>query len=180
MRRLAVNTCTTVEELALFIHSLPSNSFLGGLSGMDGVIILYAAGAITSGASDIALRDRLAARVAVDVVLQKVAGMPGAAGLLRNVEEQFDDDHGARVGWLSPPLTILSRIYKKTTSAMPVSSVPAHDKYDFSRFADHSDNPSSLGLTLDQTKAIENLIDRLFMLSKPAKIHGSLEGAGTD
>lgn len=180
MRQLAVNTSTTVEELALFIHSLAPNSILGGVSGADGMVILYAADAAASGASDIPLRDRLAARVAVDVVLQQVAGMPGAVELLRNVEEQFEGDYGARIGWLSPPLTILSRIYKKTINAMPTSPLPGHGKHYFSRSADECDDPSSLGLTLDQIKAIENLIDKFFLLSKPGKIYGSLEGAGTD
>lgn len=180
MRQLAVNTCTTVEELALFIQSLPSNSILGGVSGADGMVILYAADATTLCVSDVPLRDRLAAQVAVDVILQQVAGMPGAVELLRNVEEQFEGDYGARVGWLSPPLTILSRIYKKTINAMPQPSLPGHGKRHFSQSTGNHDDPAVLGLTLEQMKAIENLIDKLFMLSKPRTIHGSLEGAGTD
>jgi hypothetical protein len=180
MRQLAVNTCTTVEELALFIQSLPSNSILGGVSGADGMVILYAADATISCVSDIPLRDRLAARVAVEVILQQVTGMPGALELLRNVEEQFEGDHGARVGWLSPPLTILSRIYKKTINAMPELSSLGHCKHRFLRTGGDHDDPSSSELTLEQIKAIENFIGRLFLLPKPRTIYGSLEDAGTD
>lgn len=180
MRQLAVNTCTTVEELAIFIQSLPSNSILGGVSGADGMVILYAADATALCVSDVPLRDRLAAQVAVDVILQQVAGMPGAVELLRNVEEQFEGDHGARVGWLSPPLTILSRIYKKTMNAMPQPSLAGHGKRHFSQSTDDHDDRSASGLTLKQIKAIENLIDNLFLLSRPRTVHGSLEDAGTD
>ncbi|HEX8882937.1 MAG TPA: hypothetical protein VF797_00420 [Noviherbaspirillum sp.] len=180
MRQLAVSTCTTVEELALFIQSLPSNSILGGVSGADGMVILYAADATTLCVSDVPLRDRLAAQVAVDVILQQVAGMPGAVELLRNVEEQFEDDYGVRAGWLSPPLTILSRIYKKTINAMPQSFLPDHGKRHFSQSTGDHDDLSASGLTLKQIKAIENLIDSLFLFSKPRTVHGSLEDAGTD
>ena len=138
MKQLAVDTCTTMEELALFIQSLPSNGILGGVPGADGMVVLYAAQ--VRGASDIPLRERLAARVAVDVVLQQVAGMPGTAELLRNVEEQFEGDYGACVGWLCPPLTILSRIYKKTIGAMPHPPSPGYGQHYFSRSANDSDD----------------------------------------
>ncbi|WP_194712194.1 hypothetical protein [Noviherbaspirillum soli] len=180
MRQLAVNTCTTVEELALFIHSLPPNSMLGGVPGEDGTVMLYAANATASSAADVPLRDRLAARVAVDVVLQQVAGMPGAVELLRNVEEQFEGDHGARVGWLLPPLTILSRIYRKTMNALPDPALPGHQKHYFSRYDGERDDPSPSGLKPDQIRAIEHLIDKLFLFSKPGRVHGRLEDAGTD
>ena len=180
MRQLGVNIYTTVEELALFIQSLPSNSILGGRPGEDGMVTLYAADATASGVNDISLRNRLAAKVAVDVILQQVAGMPGAVELLRNVEEQFEGDYGARIGWLLPPLTILSRIYRKTINAMPNPLLPRHGKHYFSR-CDGERNDSLLsGLKPDQIQTIEHLIDKLFLLSKPGKIHGKLEDAGTD
>jgi hypothetical protein len=180
MRQLAVDTGTTVEELALFIQSLPSNRILGGVTGPDGVVMLYAANASAVDASAIPLRNRVAARVAVDVILQQVAGMPGAVELLRNVEEQFEGDCGTRIGWLSPPLTILSRIYRKTLNAMPNPVLPGHGRQYFSRCEDDFDDSSPLKLKLDQIQAIENLIDRLFLPSEPGKIHGRLEDAGTD
>lgn len=180
MRQLAVNTCTTVEELALFIQSLPPNSMLGGVPGEDGMVMLYAANATASGVNDIPLRDRLAARVAVDVVLQRVAGMPGAVELLRNVEEQFEGDYGTRIGWLLPPLTILSRIYRKTINAMPNPPLPEHCKHYFSQCDGERDDPSPSGLKPDQIQAIEHLIDNLFLLPRSGKIHGRLEDAGTD
>ena len=180
MRRLAVDTCTTVEELAFFIQSLPCDHILGGVPGEDGRVMLYAADATTSNANDIPLRDRLAARVAVEVVLQRVAGMPGAAELLRNVEEQFEDDYGARIGWLLPPLTILCRIYKKTINAMSYVPLPEHCKHDFSRCASERDDALPSRLKPDQMQAIEQLIDKLFLLPKPGKMHGRLEDAGTD
>ena len=180
MGQLAVTTCTTVEELALFIQSMPSDSLLGGMPGEEGVVILYAADASASGADAVPLRNRLAARVAVDVVLQRVAGMPGAGEWLRNVEEQFEEDHGARAGWLSPPLTILSRIYRKTMNAMSGPLSPEHHQRHFSHH-DGEREPSALsGLMPDQVKAIEHLIDKLFLFSRPGKMHGKLEDAGTD
>lgn len=180
MKQLAVNTSTTIEELALFIQSLSSDSILGGVAGADGMVILYAACAAGPGASDMSLRDRLAAQVAVNVVLQQAAGMPGAVALLRNVEEQFEGDGGACAGWLCPPVSILSRIYRKTIDAMSNPPLPRHGRHEFSGSAVDGDHPSLSGLTLDQVKAIEDLIDKLFLLSRPGKIHGRLEGAGTD
>jgi hypothetical protein len=180
MGQLAVTTCTTVEELAFFIQSLPPNSILGGVPEDEGMVMLYAADATALGADAIPLRDRLAARVAVDVVLQRVAGMPGAAEWLRNVEEQFEGDYGARIGWLSPPLTILSRIYRKTMNAMSDVPLPKHHKHCFSHDDGERDDAFPSGLMPGQIEAMERLIDKLFLLSKPGKIHGKLEDAGTD
>lgn len=180
MGQLAVTTCTTIEELALFVQSSPPGSMLGGILGEEGVVTLYAADASAPGADAIPLRDRLAARVAVDVILQQVAGMPGAVEWLRNVDEQFEGDHGARIGWLLPPLAILSRIYKKTVNAMPDPSLPEHQKHYFSHRNGERDDPSPSGLMPGQVQAIEHFIDQLFMLSKPGKTHGNLEDAGTD
>jgi hypothetical protein len=169
MRELAVDTCTTVEELALFINSSPPDGLLGGVSGADGMVILYAADMSAHEAGKMPLRDRLAARVAVEVVLQKAACMPGATQLLRNVEEQFEDDHGARVGWLSPPLTILARIYRKTVNALPDSTLPGDGKQYVPRYDDDGGDPSEPGLNEEQSQAIDLLIDKLLLLSKPGK-----------
>jgi len=180
MGQLAVTTCTTVEELALFIQSSPPDSMLAGVPREEGVVMLYAADAGASGADAIPLRERLAARVAVDVVLQRVAGMPGAVEWLRNVEEQFEGDYGARIGWLSPPLTILSRIYRKTMNPLPGPSLPGHRQHYFSHPDGERDDPSPSGLMPDQVQAIEHLIDKLFLLPGSGKVHGKLEDAGTD
>jgi hypothetical protein len=175
MRELAVNTCTTVEELALFINSLPPDAILGGMSGADGMVILYAADTGAPDFEKMPLRDRLAARVAVEVVLYQVAGMPGATRLVRNLEEQFEDDHGARVGWLSPPLTILARIYRKTVNALPDLPSPGSGKQYLPGYDDDGGDPSAPGLNGKQKQAIDLLIDKLFLLSKPGKSTAGLK-----
>jgi hypothetical protein len=106
--------------------------------------------------------------------------MPGAAEWLRNVEEQFEGDYGARIGWLSPPLTILSRIYRKTISAMSDVPLPKYHKHCFSHDDGERANAFPSELMPDQIEAMERLIDKLFLLSKPGKMHGKLEDAGTD
>jgi hypothetical protein len=179
MRELAVGICTTVEELALFINSLPPDGILGGVSGADGMAILYAAEVSARGAGKMPLRDRLAARVAVEVVLQQTAGMPGAMQLLRNVEEQFEDDLGARVGWLSPPLTILARIYRKTVNALPDSPLPGNGKQYVPRYDADGGDPSAPELNREQSQAIDLLIDKLLLLSKPGKSTARLKYGGT-
>jgi len=179
MRELAVDICTTVEELALFINSLPPDGILGGVSGADGMVILYAADVSARGAGKMPLRDRLAARVAVEVVLQQTAGMPGAMQLLRNVEEQFEDDHGVRVGWLSPPLTILARIYRKTVNALPESALPGNGKQYVPRYDEDGGDPSAPELNEKQSQAIDLLIDKLLLLSKPGKSTARLKYGGT-
>lgn len=175
MKELAVDTCTTVEKLALFINSLPPDGILGGMSGTDGMVILYAADTNALDAGKMPLRDRLAARVAVDVVLQQVAGMPGATQLLRNVEEQFEDGHGARVGWLSPPLTVLARIYRKTVNALPDPRLPGSGKQYVPRYDDDGGDPSGPGLNAEQSQAVDLLIDKLLLLSRPGKFTAGLK-----
>lgn len=171
MKKLAVTTCTTVEELALFINSLPSDSILGGNSGADGMVVLYALDCDAAGSGGVPLRDRVAARVAVEVSLQQIAGMPGTAALLRNVEEQFQGDHGVRAGWLSPPLTILARIYKKTVNALPAPIPPGTGRHYFTACHEDAD-PFPPKLNPEQRQAVESLIDKLLLLAKPGKIHG--------
>lgn len=171
MRELAVTICTTVEELAVFINSLPSDSILGGKSEADGMVMLYALDAGSGGSDGMSLCDRVAARVAVEVVLQQVAGMPGAAGLLRNVEEQFEDDHGACTGWLSPPLTILARIYRKTVNALPLPTPPGYGRRYFPAYHEDGGDSFPPSLNLEQRQAVESLIDKLLLLASPKKIH---------
>lgn len=167
MKELAVDICTTVEELAVFVNSLSSDSILGGVSGTNGVVTLYTADTSAPGAEKMLLRNRLAARVAVEVVLQQMAGMPGATPLLRNVEEQFNDDHGVRAGWLSPPLTILARIYKKTVNALPNSLLPSIGKQYLPKYEDNGVDLSASELNREQRQAVEHLADKLLLLSKP-------------
>lgn len=170
MKELAVTTGTTLEALASFVNALPAGSLLGGRSGVDGAVILRVADSDGVGAS---LRERLAARVAVEVVVQQVAGMPGAAALLKNIAEQFDDDHGARAGWLAPPLTILARIYRKTVNALPESARPGQAMHCHALHADLVNDPGCPPtLNLEQRMAVEKLIDRLMLLPQPGKVHG--------
>ncbi len=135
------------------------------------MVMLYALDPVSGGSGAMPLRDRLAARVAVEVALQQVAGMPGAAALLRNVEEQFQGDHGARAGWLAPPLTILARIYKKTVNALPSPIPSGSGKPCFTAYPE-DDDPFPPKLNLEQSQAVESLIDKLLLLANPGKIHG--------
>ena len=171
MRELSVSTQTTPVELAdLFNHLLPDDK-IGGRQGADGAVVLYA---FSDGRLPLLHPDSwaaIAARVAIDVVLQHVAGMPGALTLVGQVREQLDGGAAARAALLAPPLTQLARLYCTTASAMPhraerIRMLPAAS----------TDGDSDLGelalVTPEQRQALESLIDRLMQLPCPSKPAG--------
>ena len=119
MRELVVSTQTTPVELADFFNGLPPDGEVGGRPGAGGSVILHIYGGGRRPRHPASVRGVIAARVAIDVVLQQVDGMPGAQPLVDSIREQLAGDAGATAGWLAPPLALLARLYAKTTSPMP-------------------------------------------------------------
>lgn len=174
MRELAVSTQTTPVELAdLFNHLLPDEK-VGGRPGADGAVILYACSDGGSPVLHPGSRAAIAARVAIDVVLQHVDGMPGAFTLVSQVREQLDGN-AARAALLAPPLTQLAKLYCTTAGAMPdrvgrIRMLPAACTDGDS---DSDSDPGELALaTSGQRQALESLIDRLMQLPCPSKPPG--------
>lgn len=175
MRELSVSTQTTPAELASLFNSLLPDEEVGGRPGLNGEVTLYVCGGDRS-------RDRaegpmaaIAARVAIDVVLQHVHGMPGAQPLLANVREQLAGDTPAKAGWLAPPLTILARLYCKTMNAMPDSAPQIRILPRHACSEREGDATEQAQLTPEQQEALESLIDRLMQLpcrSKQQDRHG--------
>ena len=176
MRELAVSTQTTPVELADLFNQLLPDDKVGGRPGADGAVVLYACSDGGSPLLHPGSRAAIAARVAIDVVLQHVAGMPGALTLVGKVREQLDSD-AARVASLAPPLTQLARLYSTTASAMPdragrIRMLPAACA-DGNGDTDPDPDPGALALaTSEQRQALESLIDRLMQLPCPSKPPG--------
>nr|WP_314628166.1 hypothetical protein [uncultured Noviherbaspirillum sp.] len=169
MRELAVGTQTTPVELAELFNGLSPDDIVGGKPGADGAVVLFGSygGLVTlNPASNRAV---IAARVAIDVVLQRVEGMPGAQALVGRVRRQLDGDVVARVGGLAAPLTLLAELYCKTVSPMPGS--PAQSRL-APRPACHGsddDDTEQLAVTPEQQQALKTLIDRLMQLPTRSK-----------
>lgn len=170
MRELSVSTQTTPVELADLFNNLLPDEKVGGRPGADGAVVLYVCRDGRSPVLHPGSRAAIAARVAIEVVLQHVTGMPGALNLVGQVREQLDGD-AARPALLAPPLTQLARLYCKTTSAMPdragrIRMLPAAC----------TDGDGDLGelalVTSEQRQALECLIDRLMQLPCPSKPPG--------
>jgi hypothetical protein len=169
MRELSVSTQTTPVELATMFNSLAPDDEIGGKPGADGAVILYVCGDRRSPMRDASGQVAITARVAIDVVLQHVDGMPGAQPLVDNVREQLAGIDIAKAGWLAPPLTVLARLYIKTVSAMPGSPEPGRMP-PHQGCADSDDDAAEQALlTPEQRQAMENLIDRLMALSMPSR-----------
>ena len=164
MRELSVSTQTTPVELAELFNRLSPNDEIGGKPGVDGAVVLYICGNARLASQAARLRTAIAARVAIDVVLQHVEGMPGAQPLVGNVREQLDGPGFAQAGWLAPPMTMLARLYCKTVDAMPggierIRSLPQ------AAMAEPDDGDvEEQGLTPEQRQALDKLIDRLMQL----------------
>lgn len=171
-RELAVSTCTGIDELAAFINSLPARARLGGRPGPDGVVFLHVGGDGPVALAEAGLRSRVAARIAVEVVLQQVMGMPGAFAHLSNVREQFDGDQCVQAGWLAPPVTILARLYRKTMDALPETARLARRRRSHARAVDCPDGAAAPALSPEQALALEKLATSLALLAKPVKMHG--------
>jgi hypothetical protein len=170
MRELAVSTQTTPVELADLFNQLLPDDKVGGRPGPDGAVILYVCSDGRSPVPHPDSRAAIAARVAIDVVLQQVEGMPGALTLVGKVREQLDGD-AAKAASLAPPLTQLARLYSTTAGAMPdragrIRMLPA-------ACTDGDGDPGELALvTSEQQQALESLIDRLMQLPCPSKPPG--------
>lgn len=169
MRELSVSTQTTPVELANLFNSLLADDEVGGRRGADGAVVLYGCGNAPLPFDLARGRAVIAARVAIDVVLQHVAGMPGARPLLANVREQLAGNAMPRVGCLAPPLTMLARLYIRTTSAMPGAVGDTRLLHASGGFDDHDTDAEPAGVTAEQQQALESLIDRLMALSSPSR-----------
>jgi hypothetical protein len=169
MRELSVSTQTTPVELADLFNGLLPDDEVAGRPGADGAVVLYVCSDRRSPLRHASSPAAIAARVAIDVVLQHVEGMPGADALVGQVREQLDGESAARVAWLAPPLTLLAKLYCTTTSAMPeatrrsaILAPPA--------CANGDNDADELSLvTFEQRQALESLIDRLMQLPCPSK-----------
>lgn len=168
MRELSVSTQTTPAELATLFNSLLPDEEVGGRPGPDGEVILYACGDSSRDRAEDP-RAAIAARVAIDVVLQHVYGMPGAQPLLANVHEQLAGNTPVRAGWLAPPLTMLARLYCKTVNAMPDSAPQIRILPRHAGFERDGDPVEHAQLTSEQQVALETLIDRLMQLPRRSK-----------
>jgi hypothetical protein len=161
-----------MDELAAFINSLPAGARLAGRPGPDGVVFLHVAGDGPGALAETGLRARVAARVAVEVVLQQVMGMPGAFAHLSNVREQFDGDQCVQAGWLAPPVTILARLYRKTMDALPETARLARRMHSHVGAIDCHDGAVAPPLSPEQALALEKLATSLVRLARPVKMHG--------
>lgn len=171
MRELSVSTQTTPVELAELFNALLPDDEVVGKPGANGAVILYVCCDSRSPLHHAGSRAAIAARVAIDVVLQHVKGMPGADALIGQVREQLYGESAARADWLAPPLAALARLYCMTTSAMPEATgrrpslVPAACTK-----GDGEVEVDALALvTFEQRQALESLIDRLMQLPCPSK-----------
>ena len=172
MRELHVDTQTTPVELADFFNRLLPDNEVGGRPGADGAVVLFVRADVSCAYGYSSMRNAVAARVAIEVVLQPVASMPGAQPLLSNVRDQFAGDAPPKVGWLAPPLTALARLYRKTVNAMPPGMHQSRILYACTDDATEPQDNGEANLTGEQQQALETLLDRLGALSRPSKMPG--------
>jgi hypothetical protein len=172
MRELHVSTQTTPVELADFFNRLLPDDEVGGKPGAEGAIVLYVCDEAPSAYAYSSMRTAVAARVAIDVVLQHVAAMPGAQPLLLDVRAQFAGDTAPRAGWLAPPLTVLARLYRKTVNAIPAGADQSRTVYACADDAADPEAGEPAGLTGEQQQALETLLARLGALPRPSKLPG--------
>ena len=173
MRELHVSTQTTPVELADFFNRLLPDDEVGGKAGAEGVIVLYVCNAPPSAYAYSSMRTAVAARVAIDVILQRVAAMPGARSLLLDLRDQFAGDAAPRAGRLAPPLTVLARLYRKTVNAMPSLADPSRTVYACAEDDADLQTCEPAELTGQQQQALEALLTRLGALSGSSKMPGS-------
>lgn len=164
MQELIVSTQTTPVELARLFDGLAPDNEVGGRPGADGTVVLYVCNDGRSPWRPPSRRAAISARVAIDVVLQHVDGMPGARPLVARVHELLAGDAGVNVGALAPPLAQLAQLYGQTTSAMPGSVPPLRLLPLQARCAGEDDAADQAEVTPEQRQALETLIDRLMQL----------------
>lgn len=166
MRELSVSTQTTPVELAALFNHLSPDDEVAGKPGADGAVVLYACSDDPSPARLASGRSAIAARVAIEVVLQQVDGMPGAQPLAGYVREQLAGDTAARAGRLAAPLRVLATLYCKTMGAMPANAgrfrLPPQETG-----AGSDDDIAEF--TPEQQQALEALMARLMQLPGPSK-----------
>ena len=169
MRELAVGTQTTPVELANFFNMLEADAVVGGKPGADGAVVLFGRDDGHSAPYPASGRTVIAARVAIEVVLQQVDGMPGARPLLDHVRKQLAGDMPAQVACLAPTLTLLAKLYWKTIGAMPCG--PAQIRMAPRPACAWSDGNQAgpAAVTAQQQQALEALIDRLMQLHRRSK-----------
>lgn len=164
MRELAVGTQTTPVELASLMNDLLPDDIVCGRPGADGAVVLHAASAAWASWLPASSQEMIAARVAIDVVLQQVDGMPGARSLAGYVRKQLAGGVSATAGLLAPPLTLLATLYTKTGG--PMQGGPAQSRMaplPTSAWSD-SDGNDPLAVTPEQRQALETLLDKLMQL----------------
>jgi hypothetical protein len=169
MRELSVSTQTTPVELADLFNGLLPDDEVAGKPGADGAVILYVCRDSRSPLHHASSRAAIAARVAIDVVLQHVEGMPGADVLVGQVRKQLDGESAARADRLAPPLAVLARLYCTTTAAMPETAGRSPIPAPAACTNGDSDVDELALVTSEQRQALESLIDRLMQLPCPSK-----------
>lgn len=169
MRELSVSTHTTPVELATLFNSLSPGDEVGGRPGADGSVILYVRTDRPSLLRQASPRAAVAARVAIEVVLQHVDGMPGARPLVANVREQLAGNVVPKAGWLAPPLTVLARLYCKTVSALPGDGSQGRMPHRPGCVPDDGYPVEAAPFTPEQRQALDRLIDRLMQLPCPSR-----------
>jgi len=166
MRQLTVGTHTTPIELADFFNRLSADDEVAGKPGKEGTVTLYVSSGTTPRHGSRKIRELVAARVAVEVVLQHVTGMPGARPLLHSVQAQLAEDQAPKAGTLAAPLTNLAGLYSKTVSALPHQDKLAITRVHFLRDAETGDEAGPENLSAEQAQVVEKLIDKLLLLSR--------------
>ena len=164
MRELSVSTHTTPVDLATMFNGLLPEDEVGGKPGVDGEVILYVCSDDRFSNQTERSRAAIAARVAIDVVLQHVYGMPGAQPLLAKVWEQLAGDASPRAGWLASPLAALASLYSKTINPMPGSALHIRMLPRYACTDTGGDTEEQAHLTPEQGQALDTLIDRLMQL----------------
>jgi hypothetical protein len=164
MPELIVGTQTTPVELADFFNQLHPDDEVAGKPSKEGSVTLYANSGIARGHGSRKMRELVAARVAVEVVLQHVTGMPGTKPLLRSVREQLAEDQPPRAGALAAPLMDLAGLYRKTVSALPDGRRQAGIQVHFLRDAESGEEADPQALSAEQAQIVERLIDKLVLL----------------
>lgn len=170
MRELSVSTLTTPVLLAEFFRQLDPSLAVAGRPGPEGAVVLYGCEKATSSLDFEDSREAIAARVAIEVVMQQVAGMPGAKPLLASLQNRFASQPAPSVGALAPAIETLAILYRKTVGAMPAPVDHNCMLHFYAGQADDRDPIEYQEFSAAQQQALETLIDRLVALSKPARM----------
>jgi hypothetical protein len=163
MAKLNVGTHTTPLELADFFKRLQPGDTVAGKPGHDGAVVLY----VNANGDENRLQEELiAARVAVEVVLQPMENILGAEVALRHVRHAFDAPHAVRVGNISSQLEFLAELYDKSTGAGGKLHAHGRGQIQFIRSQDGSEVASAEDLSAEQMKMVESLFDKLLAMSR--------------